>query len=115
MFYIIIKAYTCVLNGGDAKRGGNPKMDAQILRPRKERIEVAGRISYQESTHSWCQLKLRKSITAEFPQLKERASSFGYKMIFFQEYNRLEKFIRKLKKEGEVVPILMWLVREKNH
>jgi hypothetical protein len=88
-------------------------MDAQILRPRRERIEVTGKISYQESTHSWSQLNMRKAILSEFPQLKERIASFGYKMIFYQEYDQLEKFLRKIKREGEVVPILMWLVKEK--
>ena len=101
---------------GDAKGGDNPNMDMQTLRPRRERIEATGKISYQESTHSWSQLNLKKAILAEFPQLKERMSSFGYKMIFYQDYNMFEKFIRKLKREKEVVPILMWLVKEKtNH
>lgn len=95
------------------RRGDNPKMDAQTLRPRRERIEINGKLSYQESTHSWCQLALRKAMLDEFPQLKERMSSFGYKMIFYPEYDQLERFIRKLRREKEAVPILMWLVKEK--
>jgi hypothetical protein len=88
-------------------------MDMQILRPRRDKIEVKGKISYQESNHTWSLLNLRKGIIDEFPQLKERISSFGYKMIFYHEYNELERFIRKIKKENEAVPILMWLVKEK--
>ena len=84
-----------------------------VLRPKKERIEVNGRISYQESTHSWSQLNLRKVILDEFPQLKERMSSFGYKIIFYQAYNQLEKFIKMLKIEGEAIPILIWFAKEK--
>ena len=84
-----------------------------VLRPKKERIEVNGRISYQESTHSWSQLNLRKAILDEFPQLKERMSSFGYKVIFYQAYAQLEKFIKKLRIEGDALPILIWFAKEK--
>ena len=88
-------------------------MEEQTLRPRKNKLELKGKLSYFESTHSWSCLNLRKAILEEFPQLKERASAFGYKMIFCHEYDELEKFMRKLKKEGEALPILMWLVKEK--
>ena len=89
-------------------------MEEQILRPRREKLEIKGKISYFESTHSWSCLNLRKSVIEEFPQLKERSSKFGYKMIFCREYPDLEKFLRKLKKEGEALPILVWLVKEKS-
>ena len=84
-----------------------------ILRPKKERVEVDGKISYQESTHSWSQLNLRKAILDEFPQLKERMSSFGYKLIFYQAYDQLEKFLKRLKEIGEPLPILVWFAKEK--
>lgn len=84
-----------------------------VLRPKKDRVEVNGRISYQESTHSWSQLNLRKAILDEFPQLKERMSSFGYKLIFYQAYDQLEKFIKRLKEIGEPLPILVWFAKEK--
>ena len=90
-----------------------PKMEAQILRPQKTRLEINGKLSYFESMHSWSMLNLKKQILEEFPQLKERTSSFGYKMIFYQDYENLEKFIRKLRKEGEALPIFVWLVKEK--
>jgi hypothetical protein len=83
------------------------------LRPKKDRVEVNGRISYQESTHSWSQLNLRKAILDEFPQLKERMSSFGYKLIFYQAYDQLEKFLKRLKEIGEPLPILVWFAKEK--
>jgi len=88
-------------------------MEMQILRPQRNKIEVTGRISYQESRHAWSLLNLRKEIIAEFPQLKERLSSFGYKMAFFHESCDLDKFLRKIKREGTPIPILLWLVKEK--
>ena len=88
-------------------------MEAQILRPKRDKLEIKGKLSYFESTHSWSCLNLKKAILEEFPQLRERVSAFGYKMVMFHEYDRLEKSIRKLKKEREVLPILFWLIKEK--
>ncbi len=90
------------------------KMEEKVLRPQRNKLEIKGKLSYIESTHSWSLMSLRKPVIEEFPQLKERTSKFGYKMTFYHEYEQLEKFIRKLKKEGEALPILVWLVKEKN-
>ena len=90
-------------------------MEAQILRPKRDKLEIKGKLSYLESTHSWSLMNLRKAVIEEFPQLKERVSAFGYKMVLFHEYDNLEKSIKKLKREGEAVPILMWLIKEKTH
>ena len=89
-------------------------MEAQILRPQRNKLEVKGKLSYAEGTHTWNRLNLRKAIVDEFPQLKERTSVFSYKMVFYPDYDNLEKFIRKLKKDGEALPILVWLVKEKS-
>jgi len=90
-------------------------MEEQILRPKRDKLEIKGKLSYFESTHSWSCLNLKKAVLEEFPQLKERVSSFGYKMVFYHEYVLLEKFIRKLKREDEALPILVWLVKEKRN
>ena len=89
-------------------------MDAQILRPQRNKLEIKGKLSYLESTHSWSLMNLKKAVIEEFPQLKERVSVFGYKMVFYHEHDELEKFIRKLKRDGEALPILVWLVKEKS-
>jgi hypothetical protein len=88
-------------------------MEPQILRPQKNKLEINGKLSYLESTHSWSLMNLRKVVVEEFPQLKERVSSFGYKMLFYHDYENLEKFIKKLRKGGDALPILIWLTREK--
>ena len=88
-------------------------MDTQILRPQRNKLEIKGKLSYIESTHSWSLMALRKPVIEEFPQLKERSSTFGYKMTFYHEYEQLEKLIRKIKRDGEALPILVWLVKEK--
>jgi hypothetical protein len=88
-------------------------MDEQILKPRRNKIEIRGDISYRESTHCWSLLNLRKGIIEQFPQLKERASPLGYKMILFQEYPDFFKEVEKIRKNKEVIPILMWLIKKK--
>lgn len=90
-------------------------MEAQILRPQRSKIEVKGKLSYLESTHSWSLINLKKVIIDEFPQLKERISSFYYKMVFYHEYEELEKLVKKLKRDKEALPIMMWLVKEKTN
>ena len=89
-------------------------MEAEILRPQRNKLEIKGKLSYLESTHSWSLMNLRKAVIEEFPQLKERVSAFGYKMVLYHKHDELEKFIRKLKREGEALPILVWLVKEKS-
>jgi hypothetical protein len=88
-------------------------MEAQTLRPQREKLELKGKLSYMESTHSWSLMNLRKAVIEEFPQLKERVSAFGYKMVLFHEYDDLEKSIKKSKRDGEALPILLWLIKEK--
>ena len=84
-------------------------MEEKILRPKTNNLELRGKLSYFESTQAWSCLNLRKPILDEFPELKEKISAFGYKMIFHHEYKELEKLIRKLKRDGEALPILMWI------
>ena len=47
----------------------------------------------------------------EFPQLKEKRSSFSYELKFFRDNEELETMIKKLNKEN-ALPILMWLYKE---
>jgi len=95
------------------KRGDNPKMDTQTLRPRRDRIEIKGKLSYRESYQAWNTIRFKKELIFQFPQLKEKNSVFSYRLVFYQEYQDLEKAIRKMRKFGEAVPILLWLVKEK--
>ncbi len=89
------------------------KMEEKVLRPQRNKLEIKGKLSYIESTHSWSLMSLRKPVIEEFPQLKERSSTFGYKMTFYYEPKDLEKAFNKLKREGEALPILLWFVKEK--
>ena len=88
-------------------------MKIEILKPVKKIISTKGRLYYSESYASWNSLRFRKEIMQQFPQLKERLAKFTYKMLLHPDYKELEKTIRKVKREKEPLPILLWLVKEK--
>jgi len=80
-------------------------MESKILQPGKKVINLTGKMFYRESIQAW--------IIAEFPALKEKRSSFSYQMIFYSEFDVLEKAIRKMKKDKLPPPILMFLRQNK--
>ena len=88
-------------------------MEAQTLRPQKNAIEIKGKFSYSEGIRAWNIIRFKKELINEFPQLKEKRSAFSYKMTFYQEYKELEKAIRKIKRDGGALPVLLFLCKEK--
>jgi len=87
-------------------------MEEQILRPAKRIISTKGKLYYSESFGCWNSLRFRKEIMQEFPQLREKVSKFTYKMILYPDYPEFEKVIRKLKRNKEALPLLLWLKKE---
>ena len=86
-------------------------MEKKTLSPRKI-LETNGKLLYDEGTKSFSRIRLKKEFIEEFPQLKERRSSFSYELKFFRDNEELERTIKKLNKEN-TMPILMWLFKEK--
>jgi len=89
-------------------------MKFEILRPRKETVNLKGKLSYNEGIHSWSIIRFKKELTNEFTQLKEKRSKFTYNLIFYQDYDELETAIKKLKRNKEAIPMLLWFMKEKN-
>lgn len=89
-------------------------METQTLRPINSTIQIKGKIFYSQGDQAWNTLRFRKEIINEFQQLKEKRANFSYKMILHQDYADLEKAIRKLKRDKEALPILLFLCREKD-
>ncbi|MDD5193682.1 MAG: hypothetical protein PHF67_03785 [Candidatus Nanoarchaeia archaeon] len=85
-------------------------MEKRTLSPRKI-VKTNGKLLYDEGTKSFSRIRLKKEIIEEFPQLRERRSSFSYELKFFRDSEELERMIKKLGKE-ENMPILMWLYKE---
>ncbi len=88
-------------------------MELQILKPVNETIDIQNKIWYTSSDCAWNVIRLKKEILDEFPQLKERKGKSFCKMIHHKGYIQLEKAIRKMKRTGEAIPILLFFYKEK--
>ena len=87
-------------------------MEPRILQPVRKALEVKGRIVYREVDQSWNLITLKRELIAEFPQLREKRSSFSYQMFFYRSYDEFEKVVRKMKREKLPLPLLLFLVKE---
>ena len=81
----------------------------KYLQPWKERKEIKGRISYNESAQAWSILRLHKAILEEFKELKDKKGIFDYEMVLFYSYEQLELFMKTIKSAGKVPPLLLWI------
>lgn len=87
------------------------KVFHEVILP-KTIVKSKGRMYYKESSQAWCFLRLRKEIIDEFNQLREKYSKFSYDAVYYRTYEELEKALRESKKNGEPLPILMWLIKD---
>ena len=88
-------------------------MELQILKPVNATINIQGPVWYTQSNGAWNVLRLRKEVIDEFPALRIKRGKFFYRMIHHKSYEDLEKYIRKLKRNKEAIPILLSLYKEK--
>ena len=77
-------------------------------------IDINGKLSYSESIRAWNTIRFKAEILKEFYQLKDRKSSFGYQMVYYRSFEELDKIVKKIKRNKEGLPILMFLYEEKN-
>lgn len=89
----------------------NKKALSEFIIPRTI-IRTKGKMYYKEDNQAWCMLRLRKEILDEFSQLKEKYSKFSYDAIYCRTYEELEKALKELKKTGQPLPLLVWLMRD---
>lgn len=87
-------------------------MESQVLRPKHKTLELQGKLSYRESLQAWSLIWMKKELINEFPDLKEKRSSFSYKMVFYQTPQELERAVKAMRNEGKPLPILLFLVKE---
>ena len=86
-------------------------MEQKPLTPRKI-INVKGKIHYNESRQAWSNIKLKRELINEFPQLKEKRGNFSYELMFCRTSEDLDRALKELSKNGEVMPMLMLLYKE---
>ena len=82
------------------------------LIPRKI-ISVKGKVHYSESNQAWNTIKLKSEFLNEFHQLKEKRSKFSYEMIFGRTEAEMVEAIKSIIKNKNLMPILMFLYKDK--
>ena len=88
------------------------KENTKYLKPTSEPLELEGKMAYNFDRRAWSDIKLKKEVVSQFPQLKERNKKFRYSLMVFKEFKELERQVRKIKIERGVTPLLVWFVRE---
>ena len=87
-------------------------MEKKTLVPRKV-IDSNGSMYYDEKSQAWGIIRLKSELIKEFPQLKEKRSKFSYQIEYYRTIEEFEKFVKELKKkDGETLPVLMFLYKE---
>jgi len=87
-------------------------MEKKTLSPRKI-INVTGKLHYNESNQAWSNIKFKKELVDEFPQLKDKRASFSYEIFFYRDLIELEKTMNEIKKKkGDVLPLLMFFYQD---
>lgn len=84
----------------------------QILTPVKNTLDIKGKLSYGVSNRAWNTIKFKKEFLQEFKILKERRAAFSYQILFYRTYEELEKSVRRMKRNKEALPILLFLQKE---
>ena len=88
-------------------------MEPKILRPTRKTIESKGSLYYDEFHRAWSTIRLKKVILDEYTELTERRASFSYKAVLYQNYEDLERAIKMMKKGDVPLPLLVFLVKER--
>ena len=76
------------------------KMDKKSLTPR-EIVNIKGKLLYNESKQAWSNIRLKRELINEFPQLKEKRSQFSYEMLICKSNEEIERKTKELAKKGE--------------
>ena len=73
-------------------------MEKKLLIPRKI-INVKRKIHYNESKQAWSNIKLKRELINEFPQLKEKRANFSYELMFCRTLEDLDKALKEMSKK----------------
>jgi viroplasmin and RNaseH domain-containing protein len=86
-----------------------------ILAPKRETLEIEGKLFYSEGSQAWNIIRLKKDLLYNFPQLKEKRSNFSYKMIMPHSLEELKSMIKNLESNSPNIPILLFFCKEDNN
>jgi hypothetical protein len=89
------------------KHGTNTK---KSLRARKV-VDIDGSILYNERAQSWNNIKLRKEIINEFPELSRKRSKFSYNMKLCRNIDEFKEISEEIN-NGTTIPICIWIYQD---
>ncbi len=75
-------------------------------------IVVEGPMSYDESTRAKGMLRFRKEIVAHFSDIRGRNKIVRYRVELFKDSKSFSGRTRELIKQGKIVPMLLFLLKE---
>jgi hypothetical protein len=81
----------------------------RLLAPSKEAVIVDGKIFYSEGHQAWNVIRLKKEVLHEYPQLRNKRESFGYKMIIPKDSETIKKVLKEISENA--IPILLYLCK----
>jgi len=81
---------------------------------KEEALVVEGKLYYSESSQAWSIIRLRSELVSKMPKLKEKTANISHRIIWHLSYKRLLEGLHKMEKNGEPVPMIMFLSEEKN-
>ena len=89
-------------------------MEKKAITP-KNIIEIEGKMAYTESIGALNVLRFKMDLINEFQKLKEKRSKFSYRIEYPRDFDELDKRIRKIKREKEGIPFLMYIYEDKEN
>jgi hypothetical protein len=83
-----------------------------MLTPWTGTLIAGGRVSYEESTHSWNTIRLNKSILNEFPTLKNKKAKISFKIECPRTIQNLKDRIKEIEIENNGIPMLLYIYQD---
>ena len=80
-----------------------------FLSPHNRIFRIGGRLFYSEGDQSWNTIRMKKELLQQFPQLKEKSSSFSYVMMVPRSQEEMKKLMDEKK---ESLPILLFFHKD---
>lgn len=77
------------------------------ITPSKDTLESFGKVTYTESLRAWANIKFKKSVVDKFLILKRRDVRFSYHLIYNEEYSKIERILKNMRKNKETPPFLL--------
>ena len=88
------------------------KKNKKNILPKRNFVEIEGKISYDEKWGAWNIIRLKSDFIKEFPDLKEKRSQFSYKIVVFRSNEDAENSLKEIKKQDGSLPIFLFLYKE---